>query len=407
MKKLLLIVCIVIVVAFLVMLPFSSAIIHAVKNRFQAGMTSRTTISSTASSVSNSTAKNSSFGPLISHNIPAFASSNGDSASSSNDDSYDTVWESKGSSAWLAYDLSSVSMSKRSQVLVVWYNDETGNYDHTVNDDEAYNLPQDYTIDANAAAGGGNAPATGWVTLATVRNNHYHSRQQVVTMVGYNWLRITITATDGSIENYDTVLNMDIYDANMALTNDWIFFGDSITEGAMDHHTLNGTAAFAQLINTHVPDNYPVQESGGIGYLTSFNGMEHLNTWLSLFPGKYVGLSYGTNDALGCIAPATFYNHYVTMVQDVLHMGKIPLVPYIPWGRENTLQQCVPPLNAQITKLYSVFPQIIHGPDLWSFFQSHQNLISDDNTHPNVAGFAAYRQQWANAMLSEIYHVNP
>jgi hypothetical protein len=54
--------------------------------------------------------------------------------------------------------------------------------------------------------------------------------------------------------------------------------------------------------------------------------------------------------------------------------------------------------------LYKAFPQIIKGPDLWTFFKSHQNLISSDNIHPTgERGFGAYRQQWANLVLATVY----
>src|SRR3954451_13825476 len=84
--------------------------------------------------------------PLISRNVPAFASSGYYPASNANDDSYDTAWRSQGSPAWLAYDLSKVPASQRSKVLVAWYN-ETSNYDHTIVGYYAYNMPRDYTID--------------------------------------------------------------------------------------------------------------------------------------------------------------------------------------------------------------------------------------------------------------------
>jgi hypothetical protein len=342
-------------------------------------------------------------GPLISHNVPAFSSSAAYPASNADDSSYDTTWRSQGAPAWLAYDLSSVPATKRSTILLVWYNDDTGLYDHTLIGYPAYNLPKDYTIEVNAAPGGGQAPKTGWVVKATVKNNHFHSRQHVIDMEGYNWIRMNITAIDGSVENEDASLNLDIFDARTALSDDWIFYGDSITAGAMGHQTLNGVLSFSQLINAKVPNSYPVQEAGGTGYLTSADGAKDLATWLALFPGKYVGLSYGTNDALGCVNPDTFYSNYVAMIQDVLRAGKVPLVPRIPWGKDANIQRCGPALNAQIEKLYSTFPQIIHGPDFWGFFQNQQNLISNDTIHPTDAGFAAYRQQWANTMLAEIY----
>lgn len=340
--------------------------------------------------------------PLLSRNVPAFASSGYYPASNANDDSYDTAWRSQGTPAWLAYDLSRVAPAQRTSVLVVWYN-EVYNYNHTLIGYNAYNMPQDYTIDVNPAAGGGNPPTTGWVTKVTVKGNHYHSRQHIVDMGGANWLRINVTASDGSAQNFDAALNMDVYDARSAVNDDWIFYGDSITAGGMAHGTVDGVTSFAQLIHAKKPQNFPLQEDGGTAYLTSAEGAKYINTWLPLFPGKYVGLSFGTNDANGCVAGSTFYNNYVTMVQAVLQAHKIPVIGLIPWGRTTNIQSCAPSLNAMIDTLYKAFPQIIRGPDLWTFFQSHQSLISNDNIHPTDAGFGAYRQQWANAMLAEVY----
>ncbi len=338
---------------------------------------------------------------LISRNVPAFASSEQYPASQANDSSYDTTWRSNGT-GWLAYDLSGVAASHRSRVDVVWYN-ETGAYNHTLIGEDAYNMPQDYTIQVNPGAGGGSPPSSGWVTLVTVSGNHYHSRQHIITMTGDNWVRINVTAVDGSVQNYDVDLNMDVYDASNGLPDDWIFFGDSITAGAMNHYTVGGVASFAQLIHAQTSAYYPLQEGGGIGYLTSADGVQYLSTWLALFPGKYVGLSYGTNDANGCVSASSFYQNYVTMVQKVLAAGKIPVIPHLPWGRTSNIQNCGPALNAKIDALYQAFPQVIKGPDLWAYFQAHQSLISSDNIHPNDVGFGAYRQQWANTMLAEVY----
>ena len=171
----------------------------------------------------------------------------------------------------------------------------------------------------------------------------------------------------------------------------------------MGHLTTGGVKSFAQLINVRVPNHFPAQEAGGIAYLTSVDGAKYINTWLQLFPGKYVALSYGTNDANGCINADEFYNNYVTMVEAVLHAGKTPVIPHMPWGRTANIQNCGPTVNARIDVLYQAFPRIIRGPDLWTFFQHNQNLISNDNLHPTDTDFGAYRQQWANAMLTAVY----
>lgn len=339
---------------------------------------------------------------LISRNVPAFASSGYSPPNDANDGSYDTAWRSQGIPSWLAYDLSGVPAAQRGKVLVVWYN-ESYDYDHTLIKNYAYNLPEDYTLEVNSASGEGDPPESGWKTLISVKGNHYHSRQHLIDMSGNNWLRIHITASDGAPENEDASLSMDVYNASAGLADDWIFYGDSITAGAMGHMTMGGVPTFAQLIHTKKPASFPVEESGGTSYLTSADGANDLKNWLPLFPGRYVALSYGTNDANGCVNPQTFSTNYTNMVQAVLAAGKIPLVPHLPWGRMSNIQNCGPALNAQIDALYKTFPQIIQGPDLWAFFQAHQSLISSDNIHPTEAGFGALRQQWANSVLASIY----
>jgi lysophospholipase L1-like esterase len=339
---------------------------------------------------------------LISRSVPAFASSAYTAAAQANDASYDTSWRSVGVPAWLAYDLSGVPAAQRGKVLVVWYN-ETFDYDHTLVKENAYNIPEDYALQAHTGPGGGPPPASGWVTLLSVTGNHYHSRQHLLNLTRYTWLRLDVTAIDGSVENEDAQVNMDVYDASAGVADDWIFYGDSITAGSMGHTSTSGVLSFPQLINSAAPAAFPIEEDGGIGYLTSADGAAHLPTWLRLFPGRYVGLSYGTNDAIGCVAPERFYQNYSAMVQAVLAAGKVPVIPQMPWGRAANIQRCGPALNAQIEALYQAFPQIVTGPNLWTFFQTHQDLISSDNIHPDEAGMAAYRQQWATSMLKAVY----
>ena len=340
--------------------------------------------------------------PVISRGKPAFASSG--NASGANDSDYSTYWRSNGP-AWLAYDLSSVPAANRGQVVVGWYNDPiTTPYDHTVTGDAGYNNLKAYTVGVNAAPGGTPAPTTEWVTVATVTNNTYHSRQHVVNMTGYNWIRINVTQTDGSSGNTDAMMNMDVHDASVAAQDTWIFYGDSITEDGMPHEPISGTGPnFTQLVNAARPAYSPAFEDGGIGGLVSADGASHIGTWLSSFPGHYVGLAYGTNDANGCVSETAFYTNYVTMVQAVLNAGKVPIVPTIPWARAADVQACGPGLNAKIQLLYATFPQVVHGPDLWAYFSAHQSLISGDDLHPSTSGYVAYRQQWADAMVANVY----
>jgi len=350
--------------------------------------------------------------PLVSRGVPAYT--NDDCAgtypaSNADNANYADLWRTCGTPTaanplWLAYDLSGKSLG---QVVVAWYNDPmSGDYDTWYNQNE-YNVPASYTLDANSAPGG-SVPSTGWVTLASVTGNVYHSRQHVINLSGYNWLRLEATASYGQSANTGVALNLDVHDARLGLQDDWIMYGDSITAGGMIHGDSNSAVgSFAQLVNAQDPAYYPVQEDGGVSYLTSSAGAKYVPGWLALFPGHYVGLSYGTNDALrGCDATALsgFYANYVTMVKAVINAGKVPIVPTIPWGSAASLPTCVPQFNAEIAALEKAYPQIVPGPDLYSYFKANPGLISSDGIHPSTpAGMGAYRQQWANMALTTVY----
>ena len=347
--------------------------------------------------------------PIISRDVPAFASSG--SANDANDNSFDTMWWSEGVPAWLAYDLSSVPVAQRGRVLLVWYN-ETNSYDHKSVNEAAFNIPSSYTIDINSAPGGGSPPTSGWRTLVTVTNNHYHSRQHVFNMQGANWVRINVTASDGSTDNYSVRINMDIYEASYGLENDFIDYGDSITAGSMSHLTTEAQVkSFGDLIHEQLPDQFPIEEDGGTGYLSSYNPIDsqyhYLQAWLSVFPGKYVGLSYGTNDSWGCGDPAgvadKVYNNYLVMVQTVLAAGKIPIVPHMIWSPRPDLQTCAIAINVKIDQLYKKYPKVVPGPDLYAVLQNHPEDFGD-MIHPNDQGIGRYRQAWANTFLRTIYH---
>ena len=162
--------------------------------------------------------------PVISRNAPAYTNDTCGGAlpaSFADDADYDTQWgacvtPSSNAPIYLAYDLSAVPAANRGQVLVLWYNDpQTMQYDHTYVGVHpcckwvGYAIPSSYTLQGNAAPGGA-LPSSGWVTLATVSGNVLHSRQHLVDLTGYGWLRMRVTASDGSPGWKGVFLNMDV-----------------------------------------------------------------------------------------------------------------------------------------------------------------------------------------------------
>jgi len=308
---------------------------------------------------------------------------------------------------YLAYDLSSVSSSQRQNIVAVWYNDPTTDpYDSSLISTNYYNVPKDYTIDTNTGAGGGSPPGSGWTTRVTVTSNPYHSRQHAFNLNGANWLRINVTGINGSALNNNCALNMDVHDAHLGNQDNWIFYGDSITQAGLDHDDANNGPILPAQINTLQGTNVPLMENGGVGGFSAADGAAHISTWLPFFSGKYVGLNYGTNDANGGGSLMTnFISNMTTMINAVIGAGKIPIMhKTIVQSLTTNVQTNGPTLNGYIQTLKSTFPSLILGPDLWAYFGANPSLISGDNIHPTLgAGYTAYRQQWATSLAASVY----
>jgi lysophospholipase L1-like esterase len=345
--------------------------------------------------------------PVVSRGVPAFGSGDGDPPSWANDADYGTQWRSAAVPAWLAYDLSGVIAAQRGRVVVAWYSNEGSAYDPTLIRGRASRVPRAYVIEANAAPGGVNPPAVGWVALDHATGNSYHSRQHVVDLTDYNWVRVHVTEAGTAGGEGQVRFNLDVHDASRGVEDAWIFYGDSITAGAMNPAPSDSTGTYAELIHTRVPSNFPTQEGGGIPGLRSQDGARLINTWLAIYPGRYVGLAYGTNDAKSGVSPTAFHANYEAMVRAVLAAGKTPVVPKIPWAPDRSVQANAPALNAKLDELYAAYPAIIPGPDFWAYFLERPELISGDAVHPTPAGYAAYRQQWADEIVRRVYRPEP
>lgn len=355
--------------------------------------------------------------PVISRNVPAFSNddySGAFPASHANNAVYGDYWRCQTAptgntdsgtltqNVWLAYDLSGVSSSHRGACVLVWHNDpSTGAYNATLISNNHYNLPTNYTIEANAGAGGGAAPSSGWIVLATITSNVYHSRQHAINLTGYNWVRLNITTITGSAFNNNAACNMDIHDASAGNQDNWIFYGDSITQRGLD---MSDTTLAAQ-ISASKPLYYPLMEDGGMAGWTAVEGAANVATFLSVFTGKYVTLNFGANDASqGGSYISSYQTNMTTMINAVLSANKIPIVPKITWGTAGSMTTNLPTLNGIINTLYGTFPTVLPGPDLYTYYQANQSLISGDGLHPtDPAGYGAYRTQWLNWAIANLY----
>jgi len=324
--------------------------------------------------------------PLISRDVPSFASGSSNSdvgPNRSNDDKPSTAWLPDKLPAWIAYDLSSVPVAQRGQVLIAFYAVHAGAYllDNTYPSDAS---PIDYTIEINAAPGGGSPPKDGWVNVTTETGNTRSSRQHLANLNGGNWVRMTVTKSTNS---QGASFDLDVHSAPNGASDSWLLLGDSITH-------ISTTYAFSDLpsrVHKLAADRYPAIIPAGIGGTTTGDAIKAMDETLKYFPGRFVVLSYGTN------------NHAVDfemepLIQKVLAAGKIPAVPHLPWSNTPGIQADGPLMNQAIDALYAKYPQTFRGPDMWAAFLNRTDLIPAGDVHPNNAGVDEWRNQWAMAM---------
>ena len=152
--------------------------------------------------------------------------------------------------------------------------------------------------------------------------------------------------------------------------------------------------------------NNPAFEMAGYGGWKASDMLGVIDRYLANFPGKYFGLSLGTNDAQdGGPTPAAYASNMTQLINKVLAAGKVPVIPMIPYTGEPAHTQ-IPTFNAQIAQLYGTYgSSLVHGPDLYSVIYNGRATMFDNPTdlHPNETGNSAIRQAWANAMVTNLY----
>jgi lysophospholipase L1-like esterase len=368
--------------------------------------------------------------PLVSLGVPAFASDafEGSSPSLANDADYSIGWRSAGipwvkEPAWLVYDLSAIPEAHRRRVVVEWFHAHGyAPYDTAGVMAVTYDLPRDYQLQIHDGPGGGAPPDAddpGWKTIATVTMNRLVSRQHVVRLdpdgAPHAWLRLRCTSPLGAIGRQHLAIGMDVYDASAGTDDDWIFFGDSITQMSINElrpvvcapplpcaYDAYGEGTIGQRIHAAKPAYFPLVEGAGVGGFNSRQGLALVTKNLPGFPGRFVALSFGTNDAVRCTGdcPRRFYANMEAMVQRVIAAGKVPVVPKIPYAWSKDFRDGIPPLNAQIDALYAAYPAIVRGPDLYALFAKRPSLLAMDGLHPTELGSAALRDAWVKAILA-------
>lgn len=363
--------------------------------------------------------------PLVSRGVPAHASSG--VAANAGAGGYQTPWQSGGESpAWLAYDLSGVEPARRGLVLVFWFNDQLHDYDPRLNG-SANVGPAAYTIDAHAAPGGGPPPApedAGWVTLVSVTGNILSGRQHLVDLGGPGgpspWLRLRISAFSSGTQ---ASLFLDVHDASQGANDDLLLLGDSINEGWATHYPYTAEAAGtglapgspSDLLAALRPGRFPLLQAGGtVGAYSTWakpasGAAGRFDEWLAIFPGRFVSIGYGSNEAYASWSGSRlddFEASYVHMIDAVLAAGKTAIVPLtIPYSVSTPIRTYGPAINDRLGVIHARYagnPRVLPGPDQWTWLSQRQGYLTAD-PHLSAQGYLALRHLWVETLSANVY----
>ena len=316
-----------------------------------------------------------------------------------------------GAPHWIAYDLSTIPSAARQRVVSVWMDQQ---YDYDSAGASAYTLFGDYALQANAAPGG-SLPSSGWVTLASVNGNTKGAAMHLLTLGGYNWVRILVTAgaSNNAAGNIGAALTeWQLFDASSSLGDSWMFVGDSITSNSFGNQDVDGVDVLFRARTGRAPAWYKASHAG---YKTddflaaTVPGPTRLDDYLAVFPGRYVAIALGTNDASGQPDATTYDANLRRMIDKVLAAGKVPVIPKVIYSPKSNVAPNLPAFNAKVAQIWADYgARIVRGPDLYQPFYDDYNggpqtyWVGSDLLHPNTVGSAKVRDLWATALAAQV-----
>lgn len=329
---------------------------------------------------------------IINNQLSVFTSSG---TANTADDDYDTFW-STSSGNWIAFDLTSAD-SQPSRVAVSQIcSVDTG---LTIASEFQGCCPawsgrpylSAYTVQGNAASGGGSAPTSGWVTLAAVSGSSWLSRQHTVDVSAYNWVRLNVTGAPNGVAHH-----IDVSDHSGGDNLDgWLFLGDSIT----NRYATHGGNTWTDQIDT-ATGRRPVQLNYAMDCTKASDAVVWIEDLLDTFTGKYVCLNFGANDGFGG-NPSTsaFDSNMRSLVASVVAYGMTPVIPQITWPNNGgSWETGIIALNSVIDGVVADTAAIA-GPDLYTLTDGQSSWFDGaGDVHPNSTGATQIYAAWSTMM---------
>lgn len=235
-----------------------------------------------------------------------------------------------------------------------------------------------------------------WEVAATIENNPVMARGVTIDFAGKSWFKFVSEGDVGQI------LEIEAFDMSNGGTDTWFFMGTSISQMGIKQQDTDSTTA--QIIHARFPEYTPAMLRGGIGCINSTEVVEHLSEYLEYAGNvKFWAIEMGTNDAWGGgdWNLDTYVGNMQTIIDSAKAHGITPIIARIIATDPDKTEggwQINPAYLEAIDKLVedNGLPQ---GPDFYSYFKEHPELLASDGVHPNSdGGGQAMHHLWAEAL---------
>lgn len=234
-----------------------------------------------------------------------------------------------------------------------------------------------------------------WTVAAEIKDNPVMARGVYIDFDGMSWFRFVSEKEVGQI------LEIEAFDASNGGDDTWFFMGTSISQMGIKQQDTDSTTA--NIINGRFPNFTPAMLRGGIGCINSTEVVAHLDDYLRYAGNvKHWAIEMGTNDAWGGgdWNLANYKQNMQTIIDSAKAHGIEPVLARIiatneakaGWQINKKFLDAVD----ELTEKNNLHP----GPDFYSYFLEHPELIGSDGVHPNgeTRGGQAMHHLWAEAL---------
>jgi len=236
-----------------------------------------------------------------------------------------------------------------------------------------------------------------WEEALEIKDNPVMARGVTIDFTGKSWFRMVSTEESGPL------LEIEAFDVSNGGNDTWFFMGTSISQMGIKQQDDDQSKTMADWIHEKYPQYNPVMLRGGIGCINSTEVVAHLSEYLAYAGNvKFWAIEMGTNDAWGGgdWNLETFRKNMQTIIDSAKAHNIVPILARIIATDSAKAQWQINPKFLEAIDSLTVQNKLPKGPDLYTYFREHPELLASDGVHPNgeTGGGHMIHQLWAEAL---------